>query len=157
MDGINFSDLSLTGRMRGLSRSASDTKAIGKSLGAYLTGGNVVCFFGDLGAGKTTFIKGLAASIAKVPEDEVHSPTYTYLNIYSGPTPVYHFDLYRLKSADDFMQMGFDEYFSTDEGICCVEWSERIEELLPDDVICVTIKNVSLEEREIEVVRRSFT
>lgn len=104
--------------------------ALAKKLGEKLQGNDVLCFFGDLGSGKTTFIKGVVEGFSGYPARSVSSPTFTYLNIYEGvKQTVYHFDLYRLRDTDEFLSMGFDEYLSAG-GVCCVEWSERIEEVL---------------------------
>lgn len=108
--------------------SAQETEEIGRELGKKLTPGSVICFFGELGAGKTTLIKGIVSAVSSSSE-LVNSPTFVYLNIYSGTPPVYHFDLYRLRDADEFLGMGFDEFLHAD-GICCIEWSERIKGLL---------------------------
>lgn len=139
-----------------ISRSASETSAFGAELGGVLEQNSIICFFGDLGAGKTTFIKGVVGAISAFPQEQVSSPTYTYLNIYPGPTPVYHFDLYRLGDAEDFLQMGFDEFFSAG-GICCIEWSERLGPLLPKDALCVVLRNISMEERQIELLPGVFS
>lgn len=115
------------GRM--ISHSESETFQLGYDIGQKLRAGDLLCFFGDLGAGKTTFIKGVVSACTQETGDAVVSPTYTYLNIYEGALPIYHFDLYRLKGVDDFLGLGFDEFFHRN-GVCCIEWSERIEELL---------------------------
>ncbi len=118
--------------------SAEETTALGVKLGSTLPQGTIIALFGDLGAGKTTLIKGLAAAAAGIDPRAVCSPTFTYLNIYSGTTPFYHFDLYRLRNEDDFLSLGFDEYFTT-EGICCIEWPERILSLLPERTLLIEI------------------
>src|SRR5262245_47888072 len=110
--------------------SAHETMLLGKKLGKELPDNSIVCFFGDLGAGKTTFIKGLASGAANFSVEEITSPTFVYLNIYEGKRSVFHFDLYRLKNVHDFIGLGFDEYFQAG-GICCIEWSERISACLP--------------------------
>ena len=120
------------------------------SFGKTLKKRSIVCFFGDLGAGKTTFIKGLVKGFAGINENLVSSPTYVYLNIYQGKEVVYHFDLYRLRDSDEFLSMGFDEMFFSD-GICCIEWSERIENLLPPSVIKVTLENRGITNRLIRI------
>ncbi len=132
------------------SHSAEETKALGVSLGSKLLPDSVVCFFGDLGAGKTTFIKGLVAGAESGSETDVTSPTFTYLNIYKGATTLYHFDLYRLRDADEFLSMGFDEMFYAG-GICCVEWSEKIRSLLPPGTIQVHITHLGETERRISI------
>lgn len=109
----------------------------------------ILCFFGDLASGKTTFIKGLAKS-AGIPETQVSSPTFVYLNIYAAKQPIYHFDLYRLKDVDQFLSMGFEEYLFG-PGLKCVEWSERIATLIPQEALQITFSTLSENEREIHV------
>ena len=134
-----------------VSHSPEETFAIGQQLGQSLPPATVVCFFGDLAAGKTTLIKGLVAQAANIPPEQVSSPTFVILNIYEGPKPVYHFDLYRLHSAEEFLGLGFEEYWHL-PGICCIEWAERIETILPEN--CVRIKMYATGEltRKIEVI-----
>lgn len=119
-------------------------------MGRLLAPGSVVCFFGDLGAGKTTLIKGIVLGVTAIPIDQVSSPTFVYLNIYEGDCPVYHFDLYRLRDSEEFVSMGFDEFLSL-TGVCCIEWSERIESLLPKNVISVTMEHAGDGRRKITV------
>lgn len=137
---------------RFITRSVEETLDYSRAFGAGLKSGTVVCFFGDLGAGKTTFIKGVVQGAAGCSMEKVTSPTFTYLNIYQGKTTIYHFDLYRLRDADEFLAMGFEDYLFAD-GICCVEWSEKIEQLLPVHVIEVRISHLGEGERVIEIVR----
>lgn len=118
------------------SSSVENTKEIGRSIAKTLNKGKVVAFLGNLGAGKTSMIKGLVNEINSTKEDEISSPTFTYLNIYPGPIDVFHFDLYRIKNEEQFLAMGFDEYFEK-EGICLIEWSEKITSLLPPRTIVV--------------------
>jgi len=126
--------------------SACETMALGKRLGADLKPNSILCFFGDLGAGKTTFIKGIVEGAAQY--HCVSSPTFVYLNVYRGTQTVYHFDLYRLQDSDEFLSMGFDELFDTG-GICCIEWSEKIANLLPDDCIRVEMQHAGEDKRTI--------
>ncbi len=121
-------------------------------LGQKLPNKSIICLFGELGAGKTTFIKGLAAGAAGIDVAEINSPTFVYLNIYNGYRTVYHFDLYRLRNADEFLSMGFDEMLFA-EGICCIEWSERIVDLLPKDCLRVTLKHAGEHARSIRIDR----
>lgn len=92
-------------------------------------GGEILALSGDLGAGKTTFVQGLVRGLGGM-ESQVQSPTFVYLNEYIARLPVYHFDLYRLRTAQDFFSMGFDEYFEK-KGLVVIEWPERIGPLLP--------------------------
>jgi len=134
-----------------LSHSIEETLEISRVLARQLHKNSVVCFFGELGAGKTTFIKGLTAAIAAYPSEDVSSPTFTYLNIYSGDVSVYHFDLYRLRDEDEFLSMGFDEFFSAG-GICCIEWSERIAALIPEDAVQVWLTHAGGDKRHIKII-----
>lgn len=136
-------------------RSAEETIAFGEKIGTQLTDGAILCFFGELGAGKTTLIKGLASGVTRCRPDTVNSPTFVYLNVYNGDRTLYHFDLYRLKDMQEFIDMGFDDLFHSD-GICCIEWSEKIEPLLPEESIRVTCKHISPEEREITITGGPF-
>lgn len=124
-----------------LSHSAIETIELGRKLGQELVVPTVVCLFGELAAGKTTFIKGLVQGAAQLDPSIVQSPTFTYLHIYEGQKTVYHFDLYRLRDIDEFLSMGFDEYFEA-EGICCIEWSERVASYLPPDSLYVYLAHV---------------
>lgn len=131
--------------------SLKETHQLSVSFGKGLREGDIVCFFGDLGAGKTTFIKGLVEGVGGYPSDSVNSPTFSYLNIYKGNMTVYHFDLYRLRDEDEFLSMGFDEYLYAD-GICCVEWSEKIAGLIPSDVIRVEMTHLGENRRSVRIV-----
>ncbi len=135
----------------GTSSSPDETIQLGRSLGKDLPRGAIVCFFGDLATGKTTFIKGIAATIGNCHLQDVNSPTFVYLNIYSGGKTVYHFDLYRLRDSDEFLSMGFDEMLYSD-GICCIEWSERIADILPRNrLYTVTITHCGENKRNLKI------
>lgn len=130
--------------------SAAETFDLGLKLGQALSVPSVVCMFGELGAGKTTFIKGLVSGAAQVDPSIVQSPTFTYLNIYEGVKKIYHFDLYRLRDIDEFLSMGFDEYFDSD-GICCMEWSERIALYLPPKSMHITLQHLGGDKRLVKI------
>lgn len=132
-----------------ISHSTEETLAISKTFSEQLPANSVVCFFGDLGAGKTTFVKGMAKALIG-DQINVSSPTFVYLNIYEGKQNIYHFDLYRLKGVDEFLSMGFDEYMHAG-GICCIEWSERIESLLPPNCYFITLSHKDLNTRIISI------
>lgn len=136
--------------VRHITHSASETQALAAKFGRTLKPNSIVCFFGDLGSGKTTFIKGLVAGISQGLEIPVSSPTFTYLNIYRAASTLYHFDLYRLRDADEFLGMGFDEMFYAD-GICCIEWSEKIASLLPQDTIYIRMAHLDEGRRQIDI------
>lgn len=133
-----------------LTRSSEETFEQGRQLGIKLPVPSVVSFFGELAAGKTTFIKGLVSGAAQIDPSIIQSPTFTYLHIYEGKKTVYHFDLYRLRDIDEFLSMGFDEYFEAD-GICCLEWSEKIAPYLPSDRVSITMEHVDPESRLITI------
>jgi tRNA threonylcarbamoyladenosine biosynthesis protein TsaE len=130
--------------------SSEETQAAGARLGKSLQGNEIIAFFGDLGAGKTTFIKGLISALTGCSPDEITSPTFNYLHVYEGKVPVYHFDLYRLAAAEQFEGAGFSEYFQMG-GICCLEWAEKIENKLPLRAIRITIQHQGPNNRLIEI------
>lgn len=109
--------------------SSQEMLDFGHKLSCKIAPGDVISFSGDLGAGKTTLIKGLISGLTGCTTDLVNSPTFTYLQEYGN---VVHFDLYRLADSSQFSGMGFDEYFSP-EHICLIEWPERITSLLPSN------------------------
>ena len=133
-----------------VTHSAAETRQIGFDLGRSLPINSVICFYGDLGAGKTTFIKGVAAGVLGTSGEEVNSPTFTYLNIYRGERTLYHFDLYRLKDVDEFLSMGFDEMFDAG-GICCIEWAEKIHPLEIPGIITVDLSYIGEQIRSIDI------
>jgi tRNA threonylcarbamoyladenosine biosynthesis protein TsaE len=130
--------------------SAEETIAAGLAFGSQIPDNAVICFFGDLGAGKTTFIKGLAAGVTQCSSEAVNSPTYVYLNVYTGNRILYHFDLYRLKNSQEFIDMGFDDFFHAG-GVCCIEWSEKIKDIIPKGCMYVEIAHSGPEERAIKI------
>lgn len=134
------------------SQSAEETFNIGKELSKTLQKGAILTLEGDLGAGKTTLMRGLVEGIHQVHSRDVCSPTFSYLNIYEGTPTIYHFDLYRLPSSKEFILAGFDEYFFLD-GICCIEWPEKIQSILPTHAIHITILYKQKDEREVSIVR----
>lgn len=117
-----------------------------------LHAGDVLCLRGDLGAGKTHFVKGLVQAFG-IESNEVNSPTFTLIHEYrKGTIPFFHFDCYRFKHPSEALEIGIEEYLYG-EGICCIEWPERIEELLPAERIEITISHSKEDERMIEVVK----
>lgn len=128
-----------------ITHSDRETQELGAFFGACLEENAVVAFFGDLGSGKTTFIRGLVQARSA---DSVSSPTFQFLNIYSGSIPIYHFDLYRLPSPQEFFEAGFGEYFEAG-GICCLEWAEKIHMELPQKAYRITFSYDTESQRKI--------
>ena len=120
-----------------VSHSEAETEDLGRRLAAALSPGAVVAYRGDLGMGKTAFTRGLARGLGC--EGRVTSPTFTIVNEYEGPgLPLFHFDMYRLEDAGDLFDIGWEDYLDRG-GVCAVEWSERVEEALPEDAVTVSI------------------
>lgn len=122
--------------MEYLSHSERETEAVGQTVGAQLCPGTVLAYRGDLGMGKTAFTRGLARGLGCT--GRVTSPTFTIVNEYAGKIPLFHFDMYRLSDSDALFDIGWEDYLGRG-GVCAVEWSERVEDALPDDTVWVTI------------------
>jgi len=117
--------------------SESETEAVGEKLAAELKPGMVVAYRGGLGVGKTAFTRGLARGLGC--RGRVASPTFALVNEYDGPVPLFHFDMYRLNGPEDLEGIGWDDYLER-EGVCAVEWSERVTEALPPGTLAVTLE-----------------
>jgi len=130
------------------SSSYDETLALAAKFAKVLKGGDVVCLFGELGSGKTAFVKGLVKGL-KMPTAHVHSPTFTLMNIYDGKLPLYHFDLYRI-AADDLFNLGYEEFFYG-HGVAAVEWSERLGSLAPGECWNVELKHAGDDKRELRI------
>lgn len=137
-----------------ISRSPSETISAGKKVGKKLEAGDIVCLEGDLGAGKTHFVKGIAEALEINPE-EVLSPTYTLIHEYEGTLPLYHFDCYRMESPREALEIGAEEYFYG-EGICVIEWPERIASLIPPKALWITIEIADRETRKFVIGKNSL-
>lgn len=118
------------------SYSYEDTSKIAAEIAQTFKGGEFVAMYGDLGAGKTAFVQGVAKALGI--DRPVTSPTFTIVNEYEGSLTLYHFDVYRIDDIDEMYEIGYDEYISSD-GVCIVEWAELIEDLFPDEYIKITI------------------
>jgi len=133
-------------------KSVEETEGVGRELALSLDREKpcFIAMYGDLGVGKTAFVRGLASVLA--PKARVKSPTYTVVNKYEGDSiPLYHLDVYRINDEDELYSIGFDDYVNT--GICVVEWSENIPESIPKDAIKVSIEKEgeNFEKRKITV------
>jgi tRNA threonylcarbamoyladenosine biosynthesis protein TsaE len=130
-----------------------ETEELGAQLGSLLSAGTFVALQGGLGGGKTCFTRGIVGTAAPQSAHLVASPTFAIMNSYVGNTPVYHFDFYRLTGDNDIAELGLDGYFCGD-GVCVVEWSERLFELLPDDYITVLFEYSGENRRLITLTAR---
>ncbi|KPK34888.1 MAG: hypothetical protein AMK70_06455 [Nitrospira bacterium SG8_35_1] len=130
------------------SNSASETKAIGQRIGSQLKAGNVVCLYGDLGAGKTTITQGIASSLG-INERDITSASFTIISEHEGTVPFYHIDLYRLHKGEA-SGLGLHEYFKS-EGISVIEWAERAEDEIPEGCIKVTMTHTGDDTRDVEI------
>ena len=137
--------------MEFISNSVMETERLGCALAQKLRAGDVITYTGDLGAGKTAFTRGLAVGLGVT--DRVTSPTYTIVNEYlSGRLPLFHFDIYRLHSADDLYDIGLDDYLLRG-GVCAVEWSENAPDAFPDAIrVEITRVPEDDEKRKITIV-----
>ena len=127
--------------MKYISHSQRETEFAGERLARELLArgaarGSVIALYGDLGAGKTAFVRGLACGLGY--GGRVTSPTFAIVNEYPGDIPLFHFDMYRLGSSDDLFDIGWDDYLMRG-GVCVVEWSERVADALPPDALSVRI------------------
>lgn len=134
--------------MEFLTNSPEQTEAVGEALGAKLRGGEVIAYRGALGAGKTAFTRGLARGLGSAMC--VTSPTYTVVNEYpDGRVPLFHFDMYRLSTADELFDIGWEDYLARG-GVCAVEWSENVPEAMAGAVV-VTISPTGGDTRRITI------
>ena len=132
--------------------SEKETFELGKNLGEQAKAGQIFCLNGDLGVGKTVFTQGFAKGLGI--EENVNSPTFTIIQVYEeGRIPLYHFDVYRIGDREEMYEIGYEEYFFG-EGVCLIEWSKLIDELIPEEAINIEIdKNLEkgLDYRKITV------
>ena len=130
------------------SRCEADTRRAGCELGKHCRPGTVIALTGDLGAGKTAFVRGLAEALGC--RGRVTSPTFTIVNEYPGTIPLFHFDMYRLSGPDDLFEIGWEDYLERG-GVCAVEWSENVEDAFFGDEIRVRLEKRGDTERAITI------
>lgn len=123
--------------MQFVSNSPEDTRAFAADMAKRLSAGDVLCLYGDLGAGKTAFVQGLAKGLGI--DEPITSPTFTIVNEYEGRLPLYHFDVYRIADSDEMYEVGFDEYVYG-EGVSVIEWPQLIADILPERRFNIEIK-----------------
>ena len=133
-----------------LSKNTEETVNLGKRLAGVLEKGDIVCLFGDLGSGKTTFTKGIAKGL-KIKEELVNSPSFILMNEYDGKFPLFHFDLYRIDNVREVFAIGYEE-FLYDDGVAVVEWAQRLGEFLPKDYLKVQFFHKKENERVIKIL-----
>ena len=131
-----------------ISHNESETEALGARLAEKLPGGAVIAMYGDLGAGKTAFVRGMARGMGL--DCRVSSPTFTIVNEYLGPRELIHFDMYRLSGADELFDIGWEDYLNRG-AVCAVEWSENVQDAFFGDEVRVTIEKLSDTERKITI------
>lgn len=119
-----------------VTKSAAETFGFGSKLARLLKPGDVICLTGTLGAGKTALVQGITAGLGT--SDPAISPTFTIMNVYDGHPPVYHFDLYRLESAEQLYDLGFDEYTAAG-GISLIEWADKFKDDMPSKCLWIEI------------------
>ena len=131
-----------------ISNSENETEKIGEDFAKKLPRGSVIAMYGDLGAGKTAFIRGMARGLGI--NARVYSPTFTIVNEYPGDPDLIHFDMYRLHSSDELFDIGWEDYLNRG-AICAVEWSENVSDAFFGDEICVTIEKTGDTSRRITI------
>lgn len=122
--------------MEYISKNYEETQKIAAEFAKTLGRGDTVCMYGDLGAGKTAFVQGMAKGLDIT--EPITSPTFTIVNEYEGSLPLYHFDVYRIADSDEMYEIGYEEYVYGD-GISVIEWAELIEDILPESRYSVTV------------------
>lgn len=132
------------------SASADETIRFGEMLGNLLVAGDVVALIGELGAGKTTLVKGIARGLGVEDNRAVKSPTFSLLNKYEGHVPVYHFDAYRLQDTREMIDIGSDEILFGN-GVSIIEWADKVPGCLPEEYLRITLTSTSKNERTIEI------
>ena len=131
-----------------ISHSQLDTEEVGRKLAEKLPGGSVVAMYEDLGAGKTAFVRGMAKGMGL--SCRVSSPTFTIVNEYLGERELIHFDMYRLSSADELFDIGWEDYLSRG-AVCAVEWSENVQDAFFGDEVVVRIEKLNDTDRKITI------
>ena len=131
-----------------ITNSEIETEALGERFARKISDGSVVAFYGELGSGKTAFVRGMARGMGI--DAQVTSPTFTIVNEYIGPRSLFHFDMYRLGSADELYDVGWEDYLGRN-GVCAVEWSENVSDAFEGGEYIVTFRKTGTESREITI------
>ena len=131
-----------------ITHSEAETEELGAAFAQKLPDGSVAAFYGELGSGKTAFVRGMARGMGI--SAMVSSPTFTIVNEYIGPRSLFHFDMYRLGSADELYDIGWEDHLGRN-GVCAVEWSENVEEAFEGDEVIITFRKLDETTREIMI------
>ena len=138
-----------------ITHSAEETMAWGRNFALSLKEGDVICLHGDLGAGKTTLVRGIAQGLGLPVSEPVVSPTFVIMHRYVCRIPLYHFDCYRIQSPNDLMGIGFEEFVNAGGGVACIEWPEKAGDLIPKGSISISmihgeegVRHIRLENRK---------
>ena len=133
------------------SHSEKETLELAEKLGRELRPGEVVALAGEIGSGKTLFIKGLSRGLGVKSSDEVKSPTFVLLHLYRGRMPVYHFDLYRLERSEELDAIGFNDFLADPAALSVVEWADRAPSRIPEEALWVKFKITGPASRQIQI------
>ena len=131
-----------------ITNSETETEALGAAFARKLPAGSVVALYGELGSGKTAFVRGMARGMGI--DAAVSSPTFTIVNEYVGARSLFHFDMYRLSSAEELFDIGWEDYLARD-GVCAVEWSENVRDAFVGDEYAVSFRKTAENGREITI------
>ena len=137
-----------------ITNTPEETKDLGERLGRLLKDGDIVCLYGELGAGKTTFVQGIAKGL-DIKEGFVASPTFVIVNEYKGRLPLYHIDLYRLNSLSEIEDIGILEYLKG-KAVTVIEWAEKAEEILPEERLTIYLENPGAERGRLVLKARGI-
>lgn len=140
----------MTQRLIIQTHSPEHTERLGRALAALAPIGTVIALRGELATGKTCLVRGMAAHFAQ--QAPVHSPTFTLVNQYGAAAKLYHLDLYRLEGPDELADLGYEELFESEDGLCVIEWAERAERLLPPRRIDVLLEHVDIDTRQLTFI-----
>lgn len=133
-----------------ISYGAEDTIKLGQALAKDLSIGDIVALYGDLGSGKTTFVKGIGIGLEVKEARHINSPTFVLIKEYQGRIPLYHMDLYRLNSLKDIEDIAIEEYMYGD-GVTVIEWAEKLEPILPKKIVSVGLAIKGRDKREVKI------
>ena len=133
-------------------RSPEETIAFAKKIAQGLKPGSVLCLEGDLGSGKTTFIKGVAEGLGLKHPEQVKSPTFVLMHVYKAKIPLYHFDCYRIDSTEELANIGVGEFAGDPHAVTCIEWAEKAKGLIPPHAAHIRFSILDVSKRQISVI-----